>query len=78
MYAGLSGPDLPTHGRASDVPGYLPMTSPISPQRLKGPLSLLGLDTPALEEPGSLDSLLDKDNSILDNAADLTQLALPL
>ena len=38
----------------------------------------LGLETPTLEEPGSLDNLLAYDISILDNAADLTQLALLL
>ena len=75
MYAGLSGPDLPTSGWASDVMGYLVMTSPVRPKR---PLSLLGLETPTLEEPGSLDILLAYDILILDNAADLTQLALPL
>ena len=77
-YAGLSGPDLPTSRRSSDVLGYLPMTSPVTPQRPEGPLSLLGSGTRTLGEPGSLDSLLAYDNLILDGAADLTQLALPL
>ena len=48
-YAGLSGPDLPTLSRASDVPGYLPMTSPVTPQR---PLLLDGLETPTLGGAG--------------------------
>ena len=76
-YAGLSGLDLPTLGRVADVPGYLPMTSPVMTQRPEGPVSFLGLETPTLEEPGSLDSfprLLQFDP----NAADLMQLALPL
>ena len=77
-YAGLSGPDLPTSGRSSDAPGYLPMTLPVTPQCPEGPLSLLGLGTPTLGERGSLDSLLAYDISILNSAADLTQLALPL
>ena len=42
-YAGLSGPDLPTPGRSSDAPGYIPMTSPVTPQRPEGSLSFLGL-----------------------------------
>ena len=47
--------------RASDVPGYLPMTSPMTPQRPEGLLLLPGLEIPTLEEPGSLDGLLAYD-----------------
>ena len=77
-YVGLSGPDLPTPSRASDVPGYLPMTSPVTPQRPEGPLLLPGLETPTLEGPGSFDSLLAYDISLLENDTDLIQLTLPL
>ena len=31
-YAGLSGPDLPMPSRDADVPGYLPITSLVTPQ----------------------------------------------
>ena len=68
----------PTPGRASDVPGYLRMTSPVSPHRPEGPLLFPGLETPTLEEQGSLDILRAYDILILENAADLMQLALPL
>ena len=41
-YAGLYRLDLPTPRRSLDAPGYLPMTSPVTPQRPEGSLSLLG------------------------------------
>ena len=78
MYAGLSRSELLMPRQSPDAPGYFPMTSPVTPQRPEGSVSLLGSETPTLWEPGSLDSLLAYDISILDSAADLTQLALPL
>ena len=60
-YAGLSGSDLPMPSWALDVPAYLPMTSPVMPQRPEGPLLLPGLETTTVEGPGSLDSLLAYD-----------------
>ena len=54
------------------------MTSLVTPQQPEGLLSLLGSGTPTLGVPGSLDSLLAYDISILDSAADLTQPTLPL
>ena len=75
-YAGLSGQELPKSRRCSDALRYLPMTSPVTPQRPEAPLSLLGSGTPALGEPGFLDSFLAYNISILDDAANLMQLAL--
>ena len=51
------------------------MTSPVTPQR---PLLLDGLETPTLGGPGSLDSLLAYNISLLENATDLAPPLVPL
>ena len=69
---------FPTYVQSPGEPGYLLVTSPVSPQFPEDSLPLLGSESFTPGAPGSLDSLLAYDISLLDSAADLTQLAVPL
>ena len=69
---------FPTYEQCPGVQGYLPVTSPVTPRLTDDPLPRLVPECFMPGPPGSLEDFLAYDVSLLDSAADLPQLAIPL